>query len=118
MSGFLHAGVPVYEIRNDAGLSDMLIRNVELGDALARVLGDKAVALLRGHGNVVVGSAIPLAVYRAMYTETNARLQMQALSLGGPVTYLDAEEGRKHDSLITIQVRRPWELWKKKVMGK
>jgi hypothetical protein len=53
-----------------------------------------------------------------MYTETNARLQMQALSLGGPVTYLDAEEGRKHDSLITIQVRRPWELWKKKVMGK
>jgi HCOMODA/2-hydroxy-3-carboxy-muconic semialdehyde decarboxylase len=118
MSGFLHAGVPVYEIRNDAGLSDMLIRNVELGDALARVLGDKAVALLRGHGNVVVGSAIPLAVYRAMYTETNARLQMQALSLGGPVTYLDAEEGRKHDSLITTQVRRPWELWKKKVMGK
>jgi HCOMODA/2-hydroxy-3-carboxy-muconic semialdehyde decarboxylase len=118
MSGFLHAGVPVYEIRNDAGLSDMLIRNVELGNALARVLGDKAVALLRGHGNVVVGSTIPLAVYRAMYTDTNARLQIQALSLGGPVTYLDPEEGRKIDSVVPTQVRRPWELWKKKVIGK
>ncbi len=116
MSGFLHAGVPVYEIRNDAGLSDMLIRNVELGGALARILGDKAVALMRGHGNVVVGSTIPLAVYRAIYTETNARLQMQALSLGGPVTYLDPEEGRKIESALATQVRRPWELWKKKVM--
>jgi len=116
MSGFLHAGVPVYEIRNDAGLSDMLIRNVELGGALARILGDKAVALMRGHGDVVVGSTIPLAVYRAIYTETNARLQMQALSLGGPVTYVDPEEGRKFESALATQVRRPWELWKKKVM--
>ena len=71
---------------------------------------------MRGHGDVVVGSTIPLAVYRAMYTETNARLQMQALSLGGPVTYLDPEEGRKIESVLPTQVRRPWELWKKKVM--
>ena len=92
--------------------------HLELGDALARVLGDKTVALLRGHGNVVVGSTIPLSVYRAMYTETNARLQMQALSLGGPITYLDPEEGRRFDSIVPSQVRRAWELWKKRVMGK
>jgi ribulose-5-phosphate 4-epimerase/fuculose-1-phosphate aldolase len=85
---------------------------------LARVLGDKSVALMRGHGNVIVGSSIPLAVYRAIYTETNARLQMQAIALGGPVTYVDPEEGRKFDAMIAGQVRRPWELWKKKAMGK
>lgn len=86
MSGFLHSGVPIYEIRNDAGMSDMLVRNIELGRSLARVLGDKPVALMRGHGNVIVGPSIPLAVYRAIYTETNARLQMQAIALGGTVT--------------------------------
>ena len=118
MSGFLHAGVPIYEIRNEAGMSDMLIRSVELGGTLAGVLGAKSVALMRGHGNVVVGSTIPLAVYRAIYTEINARLQMQALALGGPVSYLDPEEGRKAEASINPQVRRPWELWKKKVMAK
>jgi len=118
MSGFLHAGVPIYEIRNDAGMSDMLIRSVELGSGLARVLGDKSVASLRGHGNVVVGPTIPIAVYRAIYTEINSRLQMQALTLGGRVEYLDPEEGKKIDAVVPTQVTRPWELWKKKVTGK
>jgi HCOMODA/2-hydroxy-3-carboxy-muconic semialdehyde decarboxylase len=118
MSGFLYAGVPVYDIRADAGLSDMLIRNVDLGRALARKLGDKPVALLRGHGAVVVGPTIPIAVYRAIYTDVNARLQTQATALGGPITYLDPEEGRQFDAVVPMQVRRPWELWKKKAMGR
>jgi len=117
MSGFLYSGVPIYEIRNDAGMSDMLIRNVELGRSLARSLSDKSVILMRGHGNVVVGASIPLAVYRAVYTEINARLQMQAIGLGGPINYLDPEEGKKIDSVMVNQVRRAWELWKKKSMG-
>jgi ribulose-5-phosphate 4-epimerase/fuculose-1-phosphate aldolase len=118
MRGFLHAGVPIYEIRNDAGMSDMLIRSVELASALAGVLGEKSVALLRGHGNVVVGPTIPIAVYRAIFTEINSRLQTQALTLGGRVEYLEPEEGRKIDAVAGTQVSRPWELWKKKVTGK
>jgi HCOMODA/2-hydroxy-3-carboxy-muconic semialdehyde decarboxylase len=117
MSGFLYSGVPIYEIRNDAGMSDMLIRNVELGRSLARSLGDKPVVLMRGHGNVVVGATVPLVVYRAVYTEINARLQMQAIGLGGPINYLDPEEGKKIDSVMVNQVRRTWELWKKKAMA-
>ena len=119
MTGFLHAGVPIYEIRNDAGMSDMLIRNVELGEALARVLGNKTVALMRGHGNVVVAPTIPLVVYRAIYTEINARLQMQALSLGGSINYLEPEEGKKLDeSMIKFGIHRPWEYWKQSVLEK
>lgn len=119
MTGFLHAGVPIYEIRNDAGMSDMLIRNVELGEALARVLGNKTVALMRGHGNVVVATTIPLVVYRAIYTEINARLQMQALSLGGSINYLEPEEGKKLDeAMIKFGIHRPWEYWKQSVLEK
>ena len=116
MSGFLYAGVPIYEIRNDAGMSNMLIANIELGRALAGVLADKSVVLMRGHGNVVAAPSIPVAVYRAVYTEVNARLQIQAIALGGPINYLAPEEARKAGETTETQVRRPWELWKSKAM--
>ena len=117
MSGFLYAGVPIYEIRNDAAASNMLIANRDLGRALARTLDDKSVALMRGHGNVVVGPSMPIAVFRAVYTETNARLQLQAVALGAPINYLTPEEGKKAADTIATQVQRPWELWKKKALG-
>ena len=114
MSSFLGAGVPVFEIREVAGHgSDLLIRNPTLGAALAKVLGDKAVALMRGHGAVVVGNAIPQVVFRAYYTEMNARLQAEAMRLGA-VTYLSAEEAaaaaRTNDGVLA----RAWDLWKRK----
>jgi ribulose-5-phosphate 4-epimerase/fuculose-1-phosphate aldolase len=118
VAGFLAAGVPVFEIRKQAGMTNMLIANAALGKALAETLGDKAVALMRGHGNVVVGPSVQVAVYRAIYTEINARLQAQAIALGGPVTYLEKEEGEKADVTQQQVVMRPWELWKAKAMGK
>jgi HCOMODA/2-hydroxy-3-carboxy-muconic semialdehyde decarboxylase len=117
-AAFLAAGVPVLEIRTVAGKTNMLISNRELGNALARTLSDKPVALMRGHGNVVTGPSLPLAVFRAVYTEVNARLQLQAVNLGGPVTYLDPEEGANADSINAQVVARPWELWKRRVTGK
>lgn len=117
VAGFLAAGVPVFEIRKHAGMTDMLISSNALGKALAGTLGDKAVVLMRGHGNVVVGPSVQVAVYRAIYTEINARLQAQAIALGGPVTYLEKEEGEKADIIQQQVVMRPWELWKAKAMG-
>lgn len=118
VAGFLAAGVPVFEIRQHAGMTNMLIANAALGKALADTLGDKAVVLMRGHGNVVVGPSVQVAVYRAIYTEINARLQAQALTLGGLVTYLEREEGEKADLVQQQVVMRPWELWKARAMGK
>jgi ribulose-5-phosphate 4-epimerase/fuculose-1-phosphate aldolase len=123
-AGFLAAGVPVFEIRKYAGVTNLLIHDAQLGKALVDTLADKPVALMRGHGNVVVGSSVQVAVYRAVYTEINARLQMQAIGLGGPITYLEKEEGDKIDSVNTDPknpsggIMRPWELWKKKVMAR
>ena len=115
MSAFLAGGVPVFDIRQaSGGMTDMLVRDAALGRALARTLGAAPVALMRGHGAVVVGPSLPVAVFRSVYTEVNARLQTQAMTLGGPVTYLDPEEARRAEASITGTIGRPWELWKRK----
>ncbi len=114
---FLYVGVPVWEIRKAGGTTDMLVRNPELGKSLAETLGDKPVALMRGHGDVVVGPTVQRTVIRAVYTEVNARLQTIALSLGGPITYISAEEGALRDRAGGDE-SRAWDLWKAKAMGK
>jgi HCOMODA/2-hydroxy-3-carboxy-muconic semialdehyde decarboxylase len=118
MSAFLSGGVPVFDIRTVAGPSDMLVRSPELGRALARTLGSRPVALMRGHGAVVVGPDIPHAVFRSIYAEVNARLQAQAIALSRKVTYLDAEEARRAEAALEPTLGRPWELWKRKVAGR
>ena len=115
ISAFLAQGVPVYDIRKVAGMTDMLVSSPNLGKALAEVLGDKAVVLMRGHGDVVVGPALPLTVFRAVYTEVNARLQSQAIALGGPITFLEVEEGEKANKVLDQIHLRAWDLWKRGV---
>ncbi len=119
MSAFLSGGVPLFDIRVVAGEStDMLVRNPALGLALAQTLGPRPVALMRGHGAVVVGASLPQVVFRSVYTEVNARLQGQAMALGGTVTYLDPEEARKAEATLAGTLGRPWELWKRKALAK
>jgi HCOMODA/2-hydroxy-3-carboxy-muconic semialdehyde decarboxylase len=94
----------------------MLVRDAALGRALAQTLGARPVALMRGHGAVVVGTSLPIVVFRSVYTEMNARLQAQAMALG-PVTYLDDEEARRAEASVGGTIPRPWELWKKKALA-
>lgn len=116
MSAFLADGAPVWDIRAAAGgNTDMLVRTPALGRALAQALGPRAVALMRGHGVVTVGGGLPLVVFRSVYTEVNARLQAQAMGLGGRVTYLSPEEAKRAEASVAGTVGRPWELWKRKV---
>ncbi len=85
---FLGDGVPVYEIRDESGEdNDMLVNTSAKGKALAKVLGERPVVLIRGHGDAVVGPSLQIAVFRAIYTEVNANLQLQATALGGPITF-------------------------------
>ncbi len=120
-AGFLSPSVPVFDIRQAAGMTDLLIGNGELGKALSATLGQGAVALLRGHGNVVVGQTVQQAVYRAIQTELNARLQLQAAMLSGPLIYLTPEEAAKVNARSgpdATQIRRTWELWKQRVLAR
>jgi ribulose-5-phosphate 4-epimerase/fuculose-1-phosphate aldolase len=114
-AAFLAAGVPVFDIRDTFGATDIVISGSEKGAALAEALGDNSVVLLRAHGVVVVAPNLQAAVFRAVFTEISARVQLQAAVLGGPIAALDAEEGRKADAINLATVGRSWELWKRRV---
>jgi ribulose-5-phosphate 4-epimerase/fuculose-1-phosphate aldolase len=114
-AAFLATGTPVWDIRKDFGETDMLVRDPSRGKSLAQTLGDKPVVLMRGHGDVTVGPSVRMAVFRAYYTDVNARLQSQALALGGDVTYLTPGEGAKADAVNFVVLDRIWGLWKLRV---
>ena len=114
-TAFLAAGVPVWDIAKDFGVTNMLVADNAKGKSLAATLGDKSVVLMRGHGDVTVGPNVRIAVFRAYYTDVNARLQAQAIGLGSEITYLSPEEGAKADQVNFAVLDRVWNLWKQKV---
>ena len=116
MGSFLWSGAPVFEIRKERQDNDLLIRDNALGKALAGSLGSCNCVLMRGHGMTVIGDSVPEAVFRAIYTEMNARLQLQATQLEGPIEFLSDEEGRRSTASNRGTIERPWELWKRSVL--
>lgn len=118
MAAFIAEDVPIFDIRSvTRQATDLLIRNAELGRALALTLGNHGAVLMRGHGAVVVGPSLQDAVGRSVYLQINAELQMQAITLGGPIHYLDPDEARKLEA-IPNRYARAWEMWKRKALGK
>jgi ribulose-5-phosphate 4-epimerase/fuculose-1-phosphate aldolase len=113
-SSFVGEGVPVFEIREAGGDTNMLVETPELGRALAKTLGDKPAVLMRGHGAVIVGKSIIEAVARSVYLEENARVQAQAMAMDARVTYLDEGEVKKRAS-ESDPYGRAWDLWKRQV---
>ncbi len=115
MSGFLGRTTPVFEIRDAvpaAPETDLLVKNPALGAKLAERLGRNAVVLMRGHGFTAVASSVPVAVFRAVYTDQNARIQSEALKLGTP-RYLSEEEAALTQRTMEGLSVRSWEMWKK-----
>jgi ribulose-5-phosphate 4-epimerase/fuculose-1-phosphate aldolase len=79
-------------------------------------LGESNVVLMRGHGNTVVGRDVRETVSRGIYCELNARLLLQALALGGPITYIKESEANARRSLSVGQaashgIDRIWYMW-------
>lgn len=114
MSGFLGEGSAQFEIREAGGNTDMLISSSYLGHALARSLGSHSCVLMRGHGSTVVGSSLEQAVYRAIYAEINAKLQLSAAGLGD-ITFLNGEEAQLAADMNDGQIPRSWNLWIKRL---
>ena len=110
MSGFLGSGSAHFEIRDAGGNTDMLIRSPHLGRALADSLGACSCVLMRGHGSTVVGTSLEQAVFRAIYAEVNAKLQLQAQSLG-EIMFLNEEEAQLSSDMNDGQIPRSWNLW-------
>jgi HCOMODA/2-hydroxy-3-carboxy-muconic semialdehyde decarboxylase len=114
MSGFLGEGSAHFEIRDAGGNTDMLIRSSYLGAALAQSLGKHSCVLMRGHGSTVVGNSLEQAIYRAIYTEINAKLQLSAIGLGD-ITFLNTEEAQLSSDMNDGQIPRSWNLWVKRL---
>lgn len=114
MAGFLGSGSAHFDIRDSAGDTDMLIRSPELGRSLADSLGACSCVLMRGHGSTTVGQSIEQVVYRAIYAEVNAKLQLAALGLG-EVTYLNEQEAALAAATNDGQIARSWNLWRGRI---
>jgi len=116
-AAFLAAGVPVFDIREKFGATDMLVGNGAKGVALAQAMGNKDVVMMRAHGAVACGPTLQAAVFRAVYTEVNARIQHWTLALGrgAPMAALDNEEGRLADAINQTAGLRAWDLWRTQV---
>lgn len=114
-AGFMPLVVPTFELRDVRGDGKGLqITDPARGAALARVLGPHPVALLRGHGVVVAGATIVQATVYSIYTEINAKLQMQALQMGSRIVPLDAPELFEPNGFDT---NRPWQHYKSRLPG-
>jgi HCOMODA/2-hydroxy-3-carboxy-muconic semialdehyde decarboxylase len=117
MAGFTLRAAPVFEIREAGGeATDMLVRTPELGAALAKVLGQAPIVLMRGHGFNTVGASIRQAVSRAIYAEINARILAEALKMGS-VVYLNENEAANIAKTNDASIGRSWEIWKAKALA-
>jgi ribulose-5-phosphate 4-epimerase/fuculose-1-phosphate aldolase len=117
-AGFLGLGVPLFEIRKSIGDGTaLMILTPRLGKDLAQKLGkEAAVVLMRGHGDSVVGPSLPNAVFRAYYTEINARQQLAALTIGGPINFMTKAEALTANQAMLSASARPWALWRKQAL--
>jgi ribulose-5-phosphate 4-epimerase/fuculose-1-phosphate aldolase len=116
-AAFLAAGVPVFDISEQFGATDMLVSDGAKGVALAACLGDKHVGLMRAHGSVACGPSLQIAVFRAVYTEVSARIQHWAAALAGdgPIAALSPDEGILADVPNRTAGMRAWDLWRAQV---
>jgi HCOMODA/2-hydroxy-3-carboxy-muconic semialdehyde decarboxylase len=116
-AAFIAEGVPVFDIHEKFGATDMLVSDAPKGVALAQVMGRKDMVLMRAHGSVACGATLQTAVFRAVYTEVNARVQHWTLALGrgAPIAALDREEGRLADAVNQTAGVRAWDLWRSQV---
>jgi len=104
--------VPNWDIRDKFGDStNLLVTNIDMGRDLAKSLASRTVALMRGHGCVVVGRSLREAVFTSVYTEINAQMLGKALALG-EVTYLsDGEIAANTKGRAGFTLERGWENW-------
>ncbi len=117
MAGFLENDVPVFDTADKFGdCTDLLISSLEMADAMSDCMANSNVVLMRGHGATIVGRDLPEAVYRAIYSELNARIQLQGIALG-EIKSLSRDEAIATVERISPQIKRAWDLWCAEIKG-
>jgi ribulose-5-phosphate 4-epimerase/fuculose-1-phosphate aldolase len=114
-AAFIGEGLPVFKSGEVEKPTNMVIQNEARGKALAQALADQPAVLMRGHGVAVVAVSLKSAVVRTYYLDMNAKLQAQAILLGGKVTYIEPQEP---GTTLGDNYDRAWDFWKRKVNNK
>lgn len=111
---FIGANVPVWDIRDHFGDTDLLVRNMEQGRSLATSLAHNNVALMSAHGFVAAGRSVIEVVRMAVFLARNARVILHAKALGGELRYLsDGEIAARNRGYgpYSTETWRTWEYW-------
>ncbi len=105
--------IPVWDIRDNFGDTNMLVVDMAQGRDMAEGLADHCVVLMRGHGFTATGRSLVEVVKISVYLPRNAAIQMQARMLGGTVKALSGGEIeiRSKVSPTSMQMWRAWEYW-------
>jgi ribulose-5-phosphate 4-epimerase/fuculose-1-phosphate aldolase len=110
---FIGAHVPVWDIADNFGDTDLLVRNSAQGRDLARCLANNNVVLMRGHGFAAGARSIIDVVRLAVYLPRNARVQLAAMQMGKYKPLSDGELAVRAGSYKTYsaQTWRAWQYW-------
>lgn len=111
MCASMGGDVPTWDSRHRFGDTNLLVVNMEMARDLAEGLGDRPVALMRGHGCVVVGRSLREVVFNSVYLELNAELQMKASTLGDITFLSDGEIAEILKTRSSFTFERAWERW-------
>jgi ribulose-5-phosphate 4-epimerase/fuculose-1-phosphate aldolase len=114
---FIGAEVPVWDIADNFGDTNLLVTNMEQGRDLANCLGGNNVALMRGHGFASAARSLIEVVRMSVYLARNARTLLRALQLGGEIKYLSPGEIAARNrgySPYSVETWRTWEYWANK----
>ncbi|MGA6963955.1 MAG: class II aldolase/adducin family protein, partial [Xanthobacteraceae bacterium] len=114
---FIGANVPVWDIADRFGDTNLLVTNMEQGRDLAKCLGGNNVALMRGHGFASAGRSLIEVVRMSVYLPRNARALLRAKQLGGEIKYLaqgEIDARNRGYSPYSAETWRAWEYWANK----
>ena len=111
---FIGAHVPVWDIREHFGDTNLLVANNDQGRSLAAALGKDNVALMSGHGFAAASKSIIEVVRLSVYLARNARVILHAKQLGGDIRYLSQGEidaRSRGYGPYSNETWRTWQYW-------
>jgi HCOMODA/2-hydroxy-3-carboxy-muconic semialdehyde decarboxylase len=114
---FIGASIPVWDIADQFGDTNLLVTNIAQGRDLAKCLGRNNVALMRGHGFASAGRSLIEVVRMSVYLPRNARALLRAKQLGGEIKYLaqgEIDARNRGYSPYSSETWRAWEYWANK----
>jgi HCOMODA/2-hydroxy-3-carboxy-muconic semialdehyde decarboxylase len=103
----------VWDIRDRFGDTNLLVTSMPQGRDLAKSLGSRSVALMRGHGFVAAARSLIEVVRMSVYVPRNARVLLAALRLGEVQPLSPGEIAARNAGYqpYSPETWRAWEYW-------